>query len=179
MNRMNRPSSLRETSRGFTLVEMMVTIAVLSILLAIAVPDFRQMLASERVRSANSDMFSALLLARSEAIKRNGNVKLVPASNTSWAGGWTVQAGGNTVQTQGALNSSVAVKQMDSGNNEVSPTEVSFGANGRPLPASADITFVFSSSALPTASARCISLSLTGLPQTRRDTDGNPANGCQ
>ncbi|HEX5393871.1 MAG TPA: GspH/FimT family pseudopilin [Rhodocyclaceae bacterium] len=176
---MNRASQSLEHSRGFTLVELMVTIAILAILLGIALPDFRQMLASERVRSANSDLFSALLVARSEAIKRNGTVTLVPASTISWAGGWTVQAGGSPLQTQNALNTSVAVVQQDSSNTTVSPTTVSFGGNGRPSPASADITFIFSSSAVPAVPARCTSLTLAGLPETKRDTDGNPANGCQ
>lgn len=168
-----------QRSRGFTLVELMVTIAILAILLGIALPDFRQMVASERVRSANSDMFSALILARSEAIKRNSTVTIVPDVSNGWKGGWIVQVGGNTVQTQNALNADVTVKQMDSSNSVVSATTVSFGGNGRPTPSSADITFVFSSAAIPAVSARCTSLTLTGLPETKRDTDGNPNNGCQ
>lgn len=175
---MNRAQQPLERSRGFTLVELMVTIAILAILLGIALPDFRQMLASERVRSANSDMFSALIMARSEAIKRNSPVTIVPAVS-GWNGGWTLQVGGNTVQTQNALNADVAVKQMDSSNTVVSATTVSFGGNGRPTPSSADITFIFSSAAIPAVTARCTSLTLTGLPETKRDTDGNPANGCQ
>lgn len=176
---MSRASHPLERSRGFTLIELMVTIAILAILLNIALPDFRQMLASERVRSANSDMFAALILARSEAIKRNSPVTLVPDA-TGWNGGWTVQVGGNAVQTQNAFNADVAVTQLDSSNSIVATaTNVAFGGNGRPTPASADITFVFSSSSVPGVSARCTSLTLTGLPETKRDTDGNPANGCQ
>lgn len=175
---MSRSPHMLERSRGFTLVELMVTIAILSILLGIALPDFRQMLSSERVRSANSDMFSALILARSEAIKRNSTVTVVPNA-TGWSGGWTVVVGGNTVQTQNALNADVAVTQMDSSNSIIAATTVTFGGNGRPTPTSADITFVFSSSSIPAVSARCTSLTLTGLPETKRDTDGNPTNGCQ
>jgi type IV fimbrial biogenesis protein FimT len=176
---MNRAPHPQERSRGFTLVEMMVTIAILAILLGIALPDFRQMLASERVRSANSDMFAALIMARSEAIKRNSSVTLVPTSTTTWAGGWTVKAGTTVIQTQDALNAGVSVVQLDGTNSAINPATVTFGGNGRPSPADADTTFIFSSSTVTAVSARCTSLTLTGLPETKRDTDGNAANGCQ
>lgn len=165
--------------RGFTLVELMVTIAILSILLSIAVPNFNQMVASERVRSANSDLFSALLFARSEAIKRNHTIDIVPAA-TGWTGGWTVQLDSATVlQTQNPLNSSVAVVQKDDGGNtRLTATTVRFNGNGRPAPNNDD-SFILSSATVSAVTARCTTITLTGLPETQRDTDGNPANGCQ
>lgn len=59
---------------GFTLIELMVTIAVAAILLAVAVPSFRHLIISNRLTTAANDVVTALTVARSEAIKRNADV---------------------------------------------------------------------------------------------------------
>lgn len=56
---------------GFTLVELMVTIFVAAILMAIAVPSFKNITTSTRLTSTSNSMISALNAARMEAIKRN------------------------------------------------------------------------------------------------------------
>ena len=66
---------------GFTIVELMITVAVASILLAIAVPSFNQMIVSGRLTTQANEMVGALSLARSEAIKRNANVTFCRASS--------------------------------------------------------------------------------------------------
>lgn len=59
---------------GFTLIELMVTIAVAAILLAVAVPSFRHLIISNRLTTAANDVVTALTVARSESIKRNASV---------------------------------------------------------------------------------------------------------
>jgi type IV fimbrial biogenesis protein FimT len=75
----------RKTTRapGFTLVELMITIAVASIMLGIAVPSFRTMMISNRLTTQANDIVSAINLARSEAIKRNRSVSLCRVQNGS------------------------------------------------------------------------------------------------
>lgn len=66
--------------------------AVLGILLAIALPSLASVLASQRLRAAGTDLMSSLLLARSEAIKRNAQVEVVPRTGGEWKSGWRVVA---------------------------------------------------------------------------------------
>ncbi|WP_281420165.1 GspH/FimT family pseudopilin [Georgfuchsia toluolica] len=73
--------------RGFTLIELMIAIAVLGIALGIALPSYRDFVAASRVRTATFDLMAMLTLTRSEAIKRNNAVALELG-----AGGWSVAA---------------------------------------------------------------------------------------
>lgn len=62
--------------RGFTLVELMVTLAVAIVLLVIAVPSFRSLTLSNKLTTAANDVVNAINVARMEAIKRNANTQL-------------------------------------------------------------------------------------------------------
>ena len=76
------------SNRGFTLIEMMVTIAVMAMLLMIAVPSFRNASLSSQLRSAANDFIASSNLARSEAIKRGSAVTLcVSADGSTCAAG--------------------------------------------------------------------------------------------
>jgi type IV fimbrial biogenesis protein FimT len=82
---------------GFTLVELMIVMAVVAILLSLAAPAFSGMVSSVRLSSASNSLFSSLLLARSEAIKRNSRAVLCKSANGDtcvstggWEQGWIV-----------------------------------------------------------------------------------------
>lgn len=78
-------------ARGFTLVELMIVVVLVSTLLGLGVPLFRDFIKDQRARTTSSDLSIALMLARSEAIKRNDTVTLEPANDgDDWSVGWTI-----------------------------------------------------------------------------------------
>jgi len=62
---------------GFTLVEIMVTVTIIAILVAIAVPMWGQWLPSYRLKRATQDLYSSFQKAKMEAVRRNVNVVLI------------------------------------------------------------------------------------------------------
>lgn len=153
--------------RGFTLAELAVVVAVLGILLAIAAPSFTDLILGQRIRTTTSDLYAALVLGRSEAMKRNVTAT-VTATGGDWQNGWTVQVSGTTVLTQSAPVSVTVGGTV---------TPISFAYTGRPLPASAGASFTVSATGT-SAQPRCVTLSLSGMPQLKTDTDGDASNGC-
>lgn len=76
--------------KGFTLIELMITILVMAIVLMLAVPSFTTMIVNNRSIALGEDLASALNFARSEAVKR-GRIVSICASNdgATCAGNWT------------------------------------------------------------------------------------------
>jgi type IV fimbrial biogenesis protein FimT len=111
-------------SRGFTLIEMLVTLAIFAVLLMIAIPSMRPFLQSQSVKNASMDINSTVALARSEAIKRNATVDVTANSATDWSRGWVVSqtAPAATIRKQPALNNIVITSSSGS---------FSFDGNGR------------------------------------------------
>ncbi len=95
-----------EKIRGFTLVELMITLAIAAIVLTFAVPSFTAIIKNNRIITQANEMVTALNLARSEAIKRTTIVNVVSTNNsTDWSGGWRVEVnGGATLRTFDALD---------------------------------------------------------------------------
>ena len=90
---MNRPPpfQFRSFAKGFTLVELMVTISVLAVLMAVGIPSFQGVIASSRVTTATNDFMATLAQARSNAIWRGGRVtvcKSADGASCVITGGW-------------------------------------------------------------------------------------------
>lgn len=75
---------------GFTLIELMVTITVAAVLLAVATPSFLNYQRNSELTSAANSFVAGVNVARGEAMKRGMNAMLVPSSGTDWSSGWTV-----------------------------------------------------------------------------------------
>ncbi len=89
----------KPTVTGFTLIELMVSIAVLAILVAIATPSFNEFFDKYRVRGAANDVVSVISEARAEAVKSGRNVR-IDFGGTSAA--WCVAASPAPVPAAGA-----------------------------------------------------------------------------
>ncbi|MEE7548711.1 prepilin-type N-terminal cleavage/methylation domain-containing protein [Xanthomonas sp. Kuri4-1] len=68
---------------GFTLIELMVAVAVLAITLALAIPSFTSVVNGNRLLAQSNELVASLQLARSEAIRRNAKVVLCPSDDGS------------------------------------------------------------------------------------------------
>lgn len=74
---------------GFTLIELMIGIAIMGIVLAFGGPALQDMIASHRLKTQANSFVGALNIARSEAVKRNKLV-VVRKTSTDWKDGWEV-----------------------------------------------------------------------------------------
>ncbi len=90
------PQPLRRL-RGFTLVELMVVVAIAAILALMAAPSFTETINRTRRKTYSNQLFEDLAVARNEAIKRGVPVTVCPstdgescADNDSWVTGWIV-----------------------------------------------------------------------------------------
>lgn len=88
-------SQSRFSTQGLSLIEQMITLAVLAVMLSLAIPAFSRLLASMRLSAAANELLSSLHLARSEAIRRGVRVTLCPAppdkidcTGKAWHEGW-------------------------------------------------------------------------------------------
>lgn len=144
---MQAPCRGSQRQRGFTLIELMVTATLIAVLLGVGVPSFRSFMDTQRVKSAAFDVAAALVLARSEAIKRNKVITMAPVSG-AWENGWTVKDGAATLHAQAAVGVAVT-----------GPASLAYNPNGR----------VESSSSFEltgNSASRCVKVDLTGIPST-------------
>lgn len=82
----------RNAQRGFTLIELMVAIAVLAIVATVAVPSFRELIENNRLATESNRLLSAMSYARSEAVRVGDDVSL-RASAGGFDDGWCVHLG--------------------------------------------------------------------------------------
>jgi type IV fimbrial biogenesis protein FimT len=138
---------------GFTMVEMLVVLVILAILAAIAAPNMGAMIRTQRVKTASFDVFSGLVLARSEALKRNSTVTVAPVGG-NWASGWTItDSNGNTVRKQSGFTT-VSI---------TGPSNVVFTSSGR-LSGGSSPQFSLTASDVAAENQRCVKVDLSGRP---------------
>jgi type IV fimbrial biogenesis protein FimT len=144
----------RRTAHGFTMTELVVTVAVAAILTTIAVPAFNGMIATQRARVVASDLYATLAKTRSEALTLNNNVTL-QANGGGWANGWQMLDANNNVLENHSAATAVTI---------VGPATVTYRPSGR-LPAGALApVFLISTTSGAAVNHQCVSVDLGGRP---------------
>jgi type IV fimbrial biogenesis protein FimT len=137
---------------GFTIIEMMIVVLIMATLAALAAPSMRKMILTQRVKTASFDVFSGMVLARSEAIKRNVSVTLTP-TGADWVNGWAATDPNGVVLARQDPFTGIAI---------AGPASVTYNGAGRL--SGAVVPFSLSSPDLPATGGRCIKIDLSGRP---------------
>lgn len=163
-------------ARGFSLLELLVAMAVAVILIAIAVPSFRSTIQRQRLRTATESLQSALDYARAEAVLRATYVSVCAsadaatcAATTTYETGWLVYAhpvattattdvySTDTNKGMALLRSSEALTQVSARSNDT--TVITFGQQGQLEPVATR-----TNATQPVAFALCAVTTGTALP---------------
>lgn len=154
----------RFAQRGVTLIELMIAIIIVSILLTIALPDFRAWIQNTQIRTATESIQNGLQLARAEAVRRNEPVSFILGTGT----GWTVSTeAGTAIQSrasgEGSVNVTVAVTPSGA-------TTATFSALGRltnPAAAPTQIDLDVPTSIIPASQSKELRINITSGGQIR------------
>ena len=160
---------MRIVAKGFTLVELMVTIVVAGILAAVAIPSMGNFITQTRLSGNVNEFIAATMLARSEAIQRNGAVTICRSSGaetgtnacdtsaSDWSSGWLIYVGtsSDTPSTTAVKNLILARQGAFTSGINIAPatttTSITYAAKGVPWPAPpASFAFTSGSSFLRT-----------------------------
>ena len=153
------PAGVR--TRGFSLVETVVTISIIAVLAAVAAPSMTATMARHRVQDAASDLSAVLLKARADALALNSDITVLPVGG-NWAAGWRipdpVNAGKSLEVHEPARLVSITLS---------SATSVTYQYNGR-IRGGVGVKFNVSSSVVVGKSTtKCIAVDPSGRPYSQ------------
>jgi type IV fimbrial biogenesis protein FimT len=171
---------MKKAATGFTLMDLLVTLTVLGILVAVGIPSFSSVIRNNRIAAHTNELVAALTYARSEAMKRGDVVAVCPsedgetcADSNDWSTGWFVFVDNNVdgardadeilLQVWPAIED---VLELDSGPLQ----SVQYASTGLTMPVITDQTFELMQPGHEGELARCIRLGNTGRIFTERNT---------
>lgn len=150
--------------RGFTLIELIVTLAVMAIIIAIAIPAMGQFTKKQAVRSTADELILSLVFARNEALKANKDTYVMPVTD-GWNVGWCVtgnQGGCNDANLLRSFSPSGKDLQITNSGSFNVNNPVTFTAKGLLKSGGSDVVFTVENPQLSAGDKRCIKLSKTG-----------------
>lgn len=168
---------------GFTLIELMVVVILLVVMATIAIPSFQSFIQNNRVTSKTNELFSALNLARSEALKTQRPVAACASSDGSsctggWGDGWIVGIDAAGGAGQGTVAVAEVVRVWPALQNDVQfadadelPGFVRFLPNGQvdPLALTFPLAFPLRMPDCENGAARVIEVTRMGRASSEND----------
>ena len=165
--------------RGFTIIELMIVVVIVAILATFAAPNLSEMVGRMRLKTASGELHTSLLFARSEAIKRNAVVTIVPTNAADWSQGWQVQDAGAVVMQRQDAFPGVTFSTRNAAYAAQAVATIAFNGSGRESANGAGgVAFVLTLPAYGNVLARCVVLDPSGRPAVRNDKNGDAADGC-
>ncbi len=104
-------SKTSKSQNGFTLIELVITMAIAAILLLVAVPGFQAFQRNSQLSSLANSLLVAINTAKAEAMKQNASAYVIPASGADWGTGWIVFVDKDRSQTYSESGDGTVMKQ--------------------------------------------------------------------
>lgn len=179
-----------EKQRAFTLIELIVTVSVVGILLAVGIPGFRELMLNNQRASAVNDFITTMHIARSEAVTRNSRVMVCTSNDAAtcgaggdWDAGWIAFA---DTDNDGVLDGDEEVLETreEVGGFEISSDTfssfITFRPNGRAMTADVNTAtgeFIFCD---PRGGdySRVVIIGASGRPRSSETTSAGNTPAC-
>jgi type IV fimbrial biogenesis protein FimT len=108
---MKTSSLQRQSKAGFTLIELMIAIAIAAVLMMVAAPNFVGFQRNSEMTSITNSLIGAINAARSEAMKSGMNAVVAPKNGTAWSSGWIVYVDRNRDNTYASDTDTLVLDQ--------------------------------------------------------------------
>jgi type IV fimbrial biogenesis protein FimT len=182
--------SAPNASAGFTMTELVITMAIVAILAAIGVPSFRYVTASNRIASEINGLLGDMQFARSQAVKEGQSVTVCVSTNgtsctggVAWQSGWIVflDANFNQQVDVAAGEKVIRVQPTFAGTDTFvaisgTLTAITYNRMGyAPTGITTNTTINLHDSTNTTAWTRCLQITPIGTPTTEKFGAGTPA----
>jgi type IV fimbrial biogenesis protein FimT len=179
------PRRCRRAS-GYTLIEMLMTIAVAAILMGLAIPSFRYITNANRIASELNGLLGDLQLARAEAIKEGRTVSVCQSSDgatctnsTGWQGGWIVFSDPNNIGVVDGGETIIRVQKPFTGSDTFTASNavsvITFNREGYAIGMATGTLLTLHDSSSNSAWTRCLSINFSG--QMTSEMAGASDNG--
>lgn len=162
-----------KTLSGFTLLELMITLAIAGIIAMIGIPSFQSLINNSRLTAHANDLLSALNYARSEAVSRNTDIVItkIGGAASEWEGGWTIHDGTELLKQHEAIGNGYTLRTGNNYTTMLTYTSAGFSEGDTGL---GNDSFTLCNADLDIASARKIVVNKIGRAYVQKGVTSCP-----